>query len=128
LIQFLYEAQLIIGQSPTISLRDADLSDISLGSNIGLKNRSSVYAVPVGESNHCHLEYINLDSTDLKGAYLRNAGLSNASLVGTYLDGADLSAADLSGVNLKGAKVSQEQLKQVQSLKGTTMPDGSKHP
>lgn len=89
LIQFLYEAQLITGQSPIISLRDADLSDISLGSNIK-NNRPSVYAVPVGESNHCHLRGINWDSADLKDAYLRNADLSNASVVEAYLGGADL--------------------------------------
>src|SRR5205823_148650 len=58
LIQFLYEAQLITGQFPILSLRDADLSSINLGSNTSLNSlTNSVYGPgPVGESNHCHLE------------------------------------------------------------------------
>jgi uncharacterized protein YjbI with pentapeptide repeats len=128
LIQFLYEAQLITGQFPIISLGDADLSGVSLGSGIGLP---SPYSLP-GEyrSNHCHLQYINLDNADLKDAYLRNADLSNAFLKGAYLgsadlSGADLSGADLSAANFKGAQVAVEQLYSAASLKLATMPDGS---
>ena len=45
---------------------------------------------------------------------------------------ADLSRADLTGVdlaeaNLEGAEVTAKQLAQVKSLKGATMPDGTKH-
>ena len=90
----------------------------------------------------------NLDKTDLSRAYLGNANLSGAwlfetnlsdsNLSGANFSGANLARADFSGSNLSDAdfsdaflnesKITDEQLKKVKSLKGATMPDGSKHP
>jgi uncharacterized protein YjbI with pentapeptide repeats len=53
---------------------------------------------------------------------LRDANLQGADLQGAILQGAFLDRA-----NLKGAKLTDEQLAVTRSLKGTTMPDGSKH-
>ncbi len=70
---------------------------------------------------------------DLRGADLRGVDLS-----GAFLENANLSCANITDslkicpylrdVDLRGALVTNEQLAQVSSLKGATMPDGSKHP
>ena len=59
---------------------------------------------------------------------LSEADLSKANLRRAHLTQAKLREADLSGANLLRAKVSDEQLALAKSLKGATMPDGSKHP
>ena len=59
----------------------------------------------------------NLDGVDLRAADLSNAILFNA----------DLSDTTLEGANLNKAWVTKEQLKEVKSLQGATMPDGSLH-
>jgi uncharacterized protein YjbI with pentapeptide repeats len=66
-----------------------------------------------------------LECTNLIGAKLIRANLSKARLNGVVLSG-----ADLSGANLKDVKdITTEELeKQAKSLKGATMPDGSKYP
>src|SRR6266702_72516 len=69
------------------------------------------------------LRSANLRETDLHGANLSGAWLRAANLSGVNLAGADLSNADLAG-----AIVTKEQLVQVKSLNGATMPDGSIHP
>jgi len=74
----------------------------------------------------------NLEETDLSGLDLRNAKLSGANLSYAKLTGLDLRfanllRANLSGADLSGVKVTQKQLKEVQSLEGATMPDGSLH-
>jgi uncharacterized protein YjbI with pentapeptide repeats len=81
-----------------------------------------------------------LSGANLRKSDLRGADLSFADLIGSLLSGAnlseanlseaDLSEADLSEANLKDATgITTEELeKQVKSLKGATMPDGSKHP
>jgi uncharacterized protein YjbI with pentapeptide repeats len=76
-----------------------------------------------------------LSGADLRGADLSRANLSRvrmrkAILSATNLSGTNLSHADLSRTNLSGAKgLNNEQLEQrAASLKGATMPDGSKHP
>jgi pentapeptide repeat protein len=104
-LKFLYELKLVYRrefdeklQYPIIKLKFADLSGANLTGLI-------------------------LTMADLSDTNLRNADLRNADLVG-----ADLSGADLSGANLSGAKVTTEQLYEVKSLKGATMPDGSIHP
>lgn len=55
---------------------------------------------------------------------LRGADLRGAILEGTNLSGADLSNADLRGANLTDATVTQQQLDQVSSCKGATLPQG----
>lgn len=89
------------------------------------------------------LMYSNLKGTHLKGAYLNGANLAGADLQGADLEGANLQYANLKFVNLKYANIkdanlqganledvnniTDEQLASVKSLKGATMPDGSKH-
>ncbi len=65
--------------------------------------------------------------------YLYGANLSGADLHGVDLHGAILFIANLYGAilsraDLSGAKITEEQLKEAKSLKGTIMPDGSRHP
>ena len=115
IIQFLYDAALII---------DTNFYGIDLNGAI----------LP-----YARLDHAFLDGAQFHKAYLFRADLSNALLYATDLSGADLSEAnlseanlgqaDLSGANLSGAfGTTPEQLKQAKSLKGATMPDGSKHP
>ena len=68
-----------------------------------------------------------LEWADLSGANLSAANLSDASLAGANLIGANLSGANLSGAYLVGEYVTSEQLAEAKSLKGATMPDGTKH-
>jgi uncharacterized protein YjbI with pentapeptide repeats len=88
-----------------------------------------------------NLSGAGLSGADLSGAILSEAILSSANLWRADLWRADLSSANLWGANLSGADlwganlsdaaigVTFEELeKQVMSLKGATMPDGSKHP
>jgi len=82
----------------------------------------------------------DLSGASLYGADLTNANLSCANLTGADLTGeahrsseddflgADLTNADLSDANLTNAKATPEQLAKAKTLKGATMPDGSKHP
>ncbi len=76
-----------------------------------------------------NLSDADLSSANLRGASLSGANLSGANLSGANLEVAILKSADLSSADLSDAKgVTQEQLDQAKSLKGATMPDGSKHP
>ncbi len=81
----------------------------------------------------------NLSRAALYGANFSEANLYGANLSGAafrsgvHFSGVDpteanLSGADLSDANLSDARVTEEQLKKAKSLKGATMPDGSKHP
>jgi len=68
-----------------------------------------------------------LDRADLIAANLRGANLHDAILTGANLRDANLGKANLEGANLSGANVTSEQLDKATSLKGATMPDGTKH-
>jgi uncharacterized protein YjbI with pentapeptide repeats len=72
----------------------------------------------------------DLSGANLHGTKLNGANLIGASLIGTSLIGTSLINADLTGANLKGAfGVTVEELEKLaNSLPGTIMPDGSKHP
>jgi uncharacterized protein YjbI with pentapeptide repeats len=74
----------------------------------------------------------DLRRVNLREADLRKANLAGAYLMRAFLPGADLRNANLAGAlliegYLKNAQVSKEQLASCKSLKGATMPDGSKH-
>lgn len=69
----------------------------------------------------------NLQGVDLQDAGLQGADLEGAKLQGARLEGADLEGANLTSANLKGANLLEAQLADVKSLKGATMPDGTKH-
>jgi uncharacterized protein YjbI with pentapeptide repeats len=71
--------------------------------------------------------YRSQTATNLREAILEGAHLHNAYLAGTDLTDADLSDADLTKADLTKANVTEEQLATCASLKGATMPDGTKH-
>src|SRR5215212_2198798 len=90
-----------------------------------------------GPRQNATLIRADLRGAVLREAYLWEAYLWEADLRGADLRGADLRGADLQGANLRGAnlqeanlreaEVTDEQLADTRSLKGATMPDGSKH-
>jgi uncharacterized protein YjbI with pentapeptide repeats len=71
--------------------------------------------------------WIDLSGSHLNEAILTDAVLEGADLTNADLTGVDLTGTDLTDVNLFGATVTEEQLGTAYSLKGATMPDGSKH-
>lgn len=124
-----------------VNLRGADLSEANLGgaelqhANLTLANLHgadlSIEAVieasyDLGEDGPDISELIG---ANLSGANLLGANLSEANLWQANLSGADLRGANLRGANLKSIiGITAEELeKQAKSLKGATMPDGSKH-
>jgi hypothetical protein len=68
------------------------------------------------------------EKANLRGANLSGAELYGTNLRGADLRGADLIKADLGRADLTNASVTDEQLSKAKSLRGTIMPDGSKHP
>ncbi len=94
------------------NLHGADLSGADLsGADLGGADLSDTW-----------LEWANLSGANLSGA-----NLSDTSLAGANLIGANLIGANLSGAYLVGEYVTSEQLAEAKSLKGATMPDGTKH-
>jgi len=133
-------------------LTSADLSGAHLdgahlsGANLSEADLSKALLL-IADLSGAHLNGANLSEALLGLANLSGADLSKtieggfnfskisrrvyligANLSGANLSGADLSGANLSGANLSGATVTGEQLIRAKSLKGVTMPDGSKHP
>jgi uncharacterized protein YjbI with pentapeptide repeats len=141
---------------PVISLRGADLRGANLSSSLNLcgaelsfANLRGVYmswiyvsgvylrgGVPLSVSD---LREVDLREVEwervgrrlvgpiLADAILYFADLSQANLRGAGLSGAVLRGANLSGADLSMASVTQEQLDQVMSLSGATMPNGQKY-
>jgi uncharacterized protein YjbI with pentapeptide repeats len=103
---------------PGANLSDTDLSEANL---------SEAY-LREADLSKAFLCGINLCGAGLSGANFSGANLTDANLSGAFLDGANFSGATLIGAKLSGTKVDLEQLKQAKSLKGATMPDGSKLP
>src|SRR5258708_109550 len=115
------------------NLREANLSAANL-------NGANLYETNLRNANlnSANLSKADLSRADLYGAFLygailsgadlSEANLSEANLNSAYLSKAKLSEANLFGANLRDAKVTKEQLDAAMSLKGATMPDGSKHP
>ncbi len=144
LLQFLWEADLIRGEHPIISLYSADLSGANLsnmnlimtnfvGANLRGANLSDSGLSVLRGSGETLYRAAQLDvevSTLMQpqsAAILRAADLTGAILRATGLYGVDLWYADLSGADLTGARVSDDQLDRCKSLAGATMPDGTKH-
>jgi hypothetical protein len=137
LLQFLYEAGLIVRGKAVISLSEAHLFRTDLtGADLSGVDLSGAY---LGGAN---LSWANLTGADLSGANLCGANLSEAclggaDLSGAYLSEANLSAADLieaelsrvslSKVDLRRAKVVARSLALATSLEEATMPDGTKY-
>jgi Pentapeptide repeats (8 copies) len=120
LLLFLYESGLIDRRKPVVDLRGADLGGAFL-------SRSRLRLAFLSGAN---LREADLSGADLGGAFLSEAFLSGADLGEADLRLADLNRANLSGAFLRGAKgITNEKLeRQAASLKGATMPDGSKRP
>jgi hypothetical protein len=119
-LQFLHESRLIEGGR-------------FLHSQYGLTEDEEGRLVRINLSS-ADLSEADLSEADLSGAHLSKVNLSRANLSKAFLSRANLSEADLSGAKLSGAKlgyvdltsanVTQEQLEEVDSLEGATMPDG----
>jgi len=132
-LQFLQDANLIGAENPIIDLGWVDLSGDNLSDAIlSDVNLSDAILSDVNLSDailsSANLSDVNLYNADLGNADLGNADLSYADLSDVNLSGADLIQANLRYVDLRGARITEEQLKEAKSLKGATMPDGSKHP
>jgi hypothetical protein len=139
---WLYDGSLQEANLVGANLRGADLSKASLGKadlRYGELNDANLSEADLRGANlgKADLSGANLHGADLRGANLREASLAGADLLGANLARADLSGADLnaanllqadlSGVVLEDAYVSNERLAQARSLKGATLPDGTKH-
>lgn len=121
-VRFLYEAKLIVGENPVVILKGADLQEI----NLRLAN------LPGADFSSTYMQGADLQYASLRGAKFFAASLPGASLIGTNLQKADLEhailiGADLTGVDMRDASILKGALISVRSLKGATMPDGTKH-
>ena len=130
MLQFLYESVLIDKNKNIVTLFGADLSEADLRlANLreaDLRDADLSYTnLREADLRGADLSYTDLRYADLRYADLRGADLSEASLSEAKLFGADLSEANLKGAI--GVTV-EEMKKQAKSLKGATMPDGSKYP
>jgi hypothetical protein len=124
LVRFLYESHLI----KIIDLHGADLSYAELHEK-DLSHINLSYAdLSHTRLTRSRLHAANLSYARLTGAVVNSADLSEANLHDADLSYADLFGANLSEANLGKATITTEQLEEAYSLKGATMPDGSKHP
>jgi hypothetical protein len=110
-----------------VDLENVDLSYTNLyAANLNfanLRGASFEDAILQGASlRYANLQAVSFYKTNLQGAILWYANLYGASLVQANLQGADLSSA-----NLNQTQVDNDQLESAESLKGATMPDGTKH-
>jgi hypothetical protein len=114
-IRFLCESDLITSSKDNgiVRLNRADLTLANL-------SRATLCNTNLSESL---LIDANLLFADLRGADLKGANMHGAILIKTILTNAKLDGADL-----RGANVTDEQLSLAESLEGTMMPDGTKHP
>ena len=133
LLTFLHGAGLIGTENPAVVLTGADLRRLALrGANltgVDLYNanlwRANLQGVSLWRAN---LRKANLQRADLRKTILQEAVLQEAFLQRADLREADLREANLQEANLRHAKVTNGQLAAALSLRGATMPDGSKHP
>lgn len=100
-------------------LDHAHLSEANL-SGATLTEASLAYA----DLNGANLSRATLDDTSLGDANLSGAYLSSASLLDTDLLATNFSGANLSGAYLGTQYFTQQQLNQVSSCKGATLPEG----
>jgi len=142
-MDFLNEAGLINLPNPVVNLSSADFRNANLVgadlSNTHLQDVNMKGAV---------LHFAHLDGAVLIGAELSEAKLNSATLTGTNLTSVSLKDALLNGAKLSGANlllanfknatlfktnlkdaknISRQQLEIAKTLKGATMPDGTKH-
>jgi uncharacterized protein YjbI with pentapeptide repeats len=151
----LFEVFLIGIHLAGANMREANLSNATLMDAFlqatKLNKASLTKAILIGaimfgaDLTEANLSGANLNRAKLTGANLNRARLIGANLTGADLGGTDLTGADLTGADLTGANlgpsensayisrapasaiVTNKQLAKVKSLKGTIMPDGTKH-
>jgi uncharacterized protein YjbI with pentapeptide repeats len=135
-VQFLYEAGLIVKDRPILDLDGADLRGADLrGADLrnAKLNGTDLRGADLIGSN---LIGSNLIKSNLRGANLLWSKLGDANLRSAELKGADLRGADLDAANLRMALLegadltnsrgwTEEQLDQALSLGGATMPNGT---
>ena len=136
-VQFLYESGLIHKDKKIVDLKGADLMEAYVvgATLVGADLRgANLYRATLAFTNlrganlsGDYMEGANLSFTNLRGANLSIALMERAWLKSADLSGTNMGGANLSGADLGGAKVTTEQLDQASSLKGATMPDGTKH-
>ncbi|HEY6287545.1 MAG TPA: pentapeptide repeat-containing protein [Ktedonobacteraceae bacterium] len=113
-LEFLYEAGLILRDQSIIDLYFADFSDTFM-QTIDLHGADLSGAT----LHYSHIVGANLQNIDLSGADMSFAIMQSADL-----RGANLKDTDFTGADLLDAKVTQAQLNKADLAK-TTMPDGS---
>ena len=123
----LHEADLSISYLADAMLCDANLSGANLFQSV--LSKANLMGADLSRTNlsGADLCETSLIEANLSGANLREAELNAAKLSFANLSGADLTGANLSNADLTLAAVTTEQLDKAKSLKGTTMPDGTKH-
>jgi uncharacterized protein YjbI with pentapeptide repeats len=129
-ILFLSEAWLNYihyGNNPAKIVIDLDGADLS---GIDLAGKPLVHA----KLTNTNLSMANFQGTIFDGCDLSHSNLTYANLQGCDLAGdigpglpTNISYADMSFANLTNALVSDHQLEEVKSLKGATLPNGTKH-
>jgi uncharacterized protein YjbI with pentapeptide repeats len=143
-LQFLREARLVptnrydfpehIIALNASNLSHADLAGVNLdsfdlqGTDLSGADLTDAY-LAWSFLRNARLKGANMQGADLHGdTNLSQADLRNADLSGAILRGATLTNADLRGANLTNAEgLSEEQLAEVKSLEGATMPNGQKY-
>jgi uncharacterized protein YjbI with pentapeptide repeats len=157
LVRFLWKAGLDTGDNPVVSLNAAPLNSTLFQHALLMSINLSGALLINSTFDDCDLTGANFTKAELPGATLTNVNLSGAIMIGANLYGArledatlndvnlaraslqhanlsgddlrqvNLAAANLAGANLKGALITPDQLKQIASLHGTILPDGSTH-
>jgi uncharacterized protein YjbI with pentapeptide repeats len=111
------------------NLADTELSHAILNDDDLQRANLSDAKLSSTNLSNSNLNDAKLHNVSLKMAILQHDSLQRANLSDSDLSGADLSNSDLSNANLKGSVgITNKQLSQAFSLRGTIMPDGSKHP
>jgi uncharacterized protein YjbI with pentapeptide repeats len=139
----LFEAVLGGANLSKANLRSAWMDNAVLpGANLSMANLSGAGLVEAVlgavDLSGANLSKINLTRANLSavspygdgvfGANLSEANLSGANLSGVNLSGVNLSGVNLNEANLRGAEgVTEDQLTEVKSLKGATMPNGQRY-
>ncbi|MCI0395302.1 MAG: pentapeptide repeat-containing protein [Chloroflexi bacterium] len=146
-LKFLCEAGLINREGCVIlligaDLRGADLTDALLeGAELRMtdlrKANFSIASLVDASLEATNLKEADFEGADMAGVYLGEANLAQANLAWANLAWANLEFANLEGANLENANldnavltratVDPENLITARTLKGTTMPDGTKY-
>jgi uncharacterized protein YjbI with pentapeptide repeats len=124
-VQFLYEASLIVREHPVVSLSDvrlrgADLSHLDLsgaylsGADLSSADLSSADLSDADLSGakliDADLSFASISGANMSGTYLNRANLSETDCIDADLSGADLSEANLSGAFLRDANLRETYL------------------